>query len=83
MGILARFLRNRGSIWGYAILSPMDATSQKYHLLIMAIEASVLKALRLNISHKKIQESQLQAAILGSQLGIAQLENVWMEQCIH
>jgi hypothetical protein len=55
----------------------MDATTQKYHLLIMALESRVLKALQSNIliAKKKILEAQLQAAILGSQLAIEQLEN--------
>lgn len=53
----------------------MNATTQKFHLLIMALESRVLKALQKNmlLAKKKILEAQLQAAILGSQLAIEQL----------
>lgn len=55
----------------------MDATTQKFHLLIMALESRVLKALQSNmlLARKKILEAQMQASILGSQLAIEQLEN--------
>ena len=69
----------------------MDATTKRYHLMLMALEARVLKALDQlhkqamiagthaivfsKIAQKKIAGWQLQANALGSQLGIAQLKN--------
>jgi hypothetical protein len=59
----------------------MDAETQKFHLLLAALEASTILALeKLHHAHpivaqKRIHIAQLQASSLGSQLGHAQLED--------
>lgn len=61
----------------------MDATTQKYHLLLMALETATIKSLTSlfnqhahpAVAQKKIHQFQVQAASLGSQLARAQLED--------
>ncbi len=66
----------------------MDATTQRYHLMLLALETGTIKTLEKlfnqqsypHLAQKKIHTAQVQASIIGSQLGHAQLEDMTTDE---